>query len=405
MASVRQKNGKWYYRITLTVGDGSHKYIERGSWTNKREALEAGRQAEQLYKNGYVDIRKKNLTFSFLSEEWLGICDKKYKPKSIIHYKEILNNYILPKIKDFNILAISTKQCQDIIDVPINKHKSYSRIYHTKIVLSNIFNYAIQQGYMRDNPAKGVILPSKRTRLAQTLNHRSENKIVSKSVLEAIFKRFPKTSTPYIPLLLGYKAGLRIGEVFGLFVEDFDYNNKVLHIRRQLQFDENGKLFFTNPKYCNPGEGRDVILDENTCRVLRQRIELLIANTIPMGYKQYFIDQNGYLNEDSGTHIFPLNYNLNTGEILTPRSLIYAGRVIHGKESTIDVVDPDWCFHNLRHTHASECLAAGMSPVSVQKRLGHRSLNTTFKTYIHETEIQVTASRDILEKMYNKILY
>jgi integrase len=81
-------------------------------------------------------------------------------------------------------------------------------------------------------------------------------------------------------------------------------------------------------------------------------------------------------------------------------NMAYTTRVIHGHESYIDVSDPNWCFHHLRHAHASECLAAGMSPVSVQKRLGHRSLNTTFKTYIHETETQVTESRDILEKMY-----
>ena len=400
MASVRQKNGKWYYRITLTVGDGSHKYIERGSWKSKKEALEAGRQAEQLYKNGDLNTRKKNLSFSFLTQEWLSICDKKYKPKSIKHYKELLHHYILPELGDFLITAISTKQCQGVVDIAINKRNSFSRIYHTKIVMSNIFNYAIQQGYMKENPAKGVILPAKRTRIAQTLNHRSENKIVSKSLIEAIFKRFPKTSTPYIPLLLGYKAGLRIGEVFGLFVEDFDYSNKVLHIRRQLQYDEYGKLYFTYPKYCDAGGGRDVILDDATCRILKQRVDLIIDNLVPMGYKSYFIDQNGYLNENEGKQILPLNYNLRTGEIMTPRALVYVARVIHGKESTIDEIDEDWCFHNLRHTHASECLAAGMSPVSVQNRLGHKSLNTTFKTYIHETETQVTASRDIINKLY-----
>lgn len=66
MASVRQKNGKWYYRITLTVGDGSHKYIERGSWTSKKEALEAGKEAEKLLKHGDMDERrKKSFLFFF----------------------------------------------------------------------------------------------------------------------------------------------------------------------------------------------------------------------------------------------------------------------------------------------------------------------------------------------------
>ena len=29
MASARLKGDKWYYRIALTIGDGTHKYIER----------------------------------------------------------------------------------------------------------------------------------------------------------------------------------------------------------------------------------------------------------------------------------------------------------------------------------------------------------------------------------------
>lgn len=116
MASVRQKNGKWYYRITLTVGDGSHKYIERGSWTSKKEALEAGKEAEKLLKHGDMDERRKNLSFSFLSEEWLSTCDKRYKPRSIMHYKEMLNggdiaNYIFISVTEGKSYATLNPPC------------------------------------------------------------------------------------------------------------------------------------------------------------------------------------------------------------------------------------------------------------------------------------------------------
>lgn len=39
--------------------------------------------------------------------------------------------------------------------------------------------------------------------------------------------------------------------------------------------------------------------------------------------------------------------------------------------------------HGLRHTHASLLLFAGVSIASVAKRLGHASMNTTQKTYLH----------------------
>ncbi len=39
--------------------------------------------------------------------------------------------------------------------------------------------------------------------------------------------------------------------------------------------------------------------------------------------------------------------------------------------------------HGLRHTHASILLFAGVSIASVAHRLGHSSMTTTQKTYLH----------------------
>ena len=40
-------------------------------------------------------------------------------------------------------------------------------------------------------------------------------------------------------------------------------------------------------------------------------------------------------------------------------------------------------FHDLRHTHASLLLQAGVNPKIVQERLGHESITTTMDTYSH----------------------
>jgi integrase len=78
----------------------------------------------------------------------------------------------------------------------------------------------------------------------------------------------------------------------------------------------------------------------------------------------------------------------------------HVGRVIHGKEGVFDCVDPLWDFHMLRHTHASECIAAGMPPESVRKRLGHKRLDTTYRFYVHETEDQSDRAKSVLEVMF-----
>lgn len=49
--------------------------------------------------------------------------------------------------------------------------------------------------------------------------------------------------------------------------------------------------------------------------------------------------------------------------------------------------------HGLRHTHASILLFAGVSIGSVARRLGHASMTTTQKTYLHI--IQELENQDI----------
>ena len=39
--------------------------------------------------------------------------------------------------------------------------------------------------------------------------------------------------------------------------------------------------------------------------------------------------------------------------------------------------------HDLRHTHATMALAAGVHPRVVQERLGHASISVTLDTYSH----------------------
>ena len=49
--------------------------------------------------------------------------------------------------------------------------------------------------------------------------------------------------------------------------------------------------------------------------------------------------------------------------------------------------------HGLRHTHASILLYAGVSIASVARRLGHASMTTTQKTYLHV--IQELENQDV----------
>ena len=72
--------------------------------------------------------------------------------------------------------------------------------------------------------------------------------------------------------------------------------------------------------------------------------------------------------------------------IIQPSTEFWKGTVKKLGISTISV-------HGLRHTHASILLFAGVSIGSVARRLGHASMTTTQKTYLHI--IQELENQDI----------
>ncbi len=71
---------------------------------------------------------------------------------------------------------------------------------------------------------------------------------------------------------------------------------------------------------------------------------------------------------------------------IIPRSMEFWSDTAKLQISTISV-------HGLRHTHASILLFAGVSIGSVARRLGHASMTTTQKTYLHI--IQELENQDI----------
>jgi integrase len=70
------------------------------------------------------------------------------------------------------------------------------------------------------------------------------------------------------------------------------------------------------------------------------------------------------------------------GEPVPPRSLTHEFAKVAG--SVKDV--PRVRFHDLRHSHATQLLTAGVHPKVAQERLGHSTISTTLDLYSHVSE-------------------
>jgi integrase len=60
-------------------------------------------------------------------------------------------------------------------------------------------------------------------------------------------------------------------------------------------------------------------------------------------------------------------------------------------------------FHDLRHTHATLALAAGVHPKVVSERLGHASITITLDTYSHASPaMQETAAELVASLVFDR---
>ena len=156
-------------------------------------------------------------------------------------------------------------------------------------------------------------------------------------------------------ILLVAKTGIRFSEGLAITPKDFDFSRQMISINKTWDYKGDGGFLPTK----NKSSVRKVQIDWQT---VIQFSELIKG-----------------LPEDEPIFVKKKVYNSTVNDILCR----------HCQRLNIPVIS----VHGLRHTHASVLLFAGVSIASVARRLGHASMTTTQKTYLHI--IQELENRDV----------
>lgn len=156
-------------------------------------------------------------------------------------------------------------------------------------------------------------------------------------------------------ILLVAKTGMRFSEALALTPKDFDFSHQTLSINKT--WDYKGKGGFQPTK--NKSSVRKIQIDWQTVIQFSELVKGMPKD------QPIFVKTNVY--------------NSTVNDILRR----------YCEKCNIPVIS----VHGLRHTHASLLLFAGVSIASVARRLGHSSMTTTQKTYLHI--IQELENKDI----------
>lgn len=402
--AARKRGNKWEYRFEGAKIDGKRQQFSKSGFATKKEALEAGAKALAQYNQAGTFFIPSEISFADYLDFWIdNYCKSNLKPVTITNYQKKIRLHIKPVLGQYKLKALSPTVLQQFMTDKFNEGYSRNTLSVIKGILSNSLTYAVEPlKYIESNPMLYVKLPSKRAQ-AKVPTRSSPHVYIPKDKMNEIFTRFPEGASAHIPLMLGYKCGLRLGEAFAVMWKDIDFDNKTLSVNRQIQWHEKDKTiptstgywYFTNPKY---DSFRTIILDDALLSLLKQaknKQEKAIAYYDDLYIHNYMSEHTHILNTSCDGEEIGLVVVRESGEFIQPRIMQHTSYIIH---TQLDY--PEFDFHSLRHTHCSMLLEAGASPKYVQERLGHKNIQVTMQIYQHLTDNMSKQGNDILNQLF-----
>lgn len=369
--SVKQAdNGTWYFVLDVPSADldargrPKRKQTRRRGFKTRREALgELNRVLATLDTQSYVAPAKQTLA-EYLRETWLPGIEHTIRPSTFESYGRLLRLHVIA-------LPVAHKQLQAVDGSDLNRLYAYllagdeatgrkplsrKTVRYVRAVLHRAYRDAVRWNLVHRNPVDASDPPAPAPR-QEMLTWTPEQLAV---FLEGATKHRHAGAW----WLLG-TTGMRRGEALGLRWADVDLDRGRVVIRRTLVLKlETPGWAWSQPK-TNAGY-RTVSIDEETVAALRAHKAKQNQEKLRLGA--------GYLDLDlvtataEGTPVMPSRFS--------EQFLRLAAR--HGL--------PRIRLHDLRHTHATHLLQAGIHPRVVQDRLGHANVSITLDIYSHVTE-------------------
>ena len=220
---VREKipgSGVWWVFIKHN-GQRKSKQVGR----DKRAAREIAEKIKAKLVLGDFNLDKKVKpvsTFGEYAKTWIGITvPSTCKAISVLDYKGILNNHILPVFGKIPVTDITRLAIKNFLMKKSNDGYASSSVTHIKNAISGVLSLAIDDEVIKTNPAHklGKIIREKGIRLQADPLTKEET-----SLLLNIFKEHYSRHYPMALTLC--RTGMRLGEVIGLQWGDIDFNNR-----------------------------------------------------------------------------------------------------------------------------------------------------------------------------------
>lgn len=326
--------------------------MEIGKYFRDFDTLITLHQCEPKNKvedNKMLDNINNQILFCDYYEKWIKVYKEGAIRKVTLEKYYMTHRWLKKLIPELKICEMTRINYQQLLnDYALYHERQTTMDFHHQ--LKGAILDAVDEGLLDRDPTRKAIIKGK-TPAAKKI------KYINQFELHTLLNNLnlkSEISWDWFILIVA-KTGLRFSEALALTPKDFDFGRQSISVSKTWDYKGDGGFLPTK----NKSSVRKVQIDWQTVIQFSELIKGLPED------KPIFV--NGKV------------YNSTVNDILAR----------YCKKANVPVIS----VHGLRHTHASLLLFAGVSIASVARRLGHSSMNTTQKTYLHI--IQELESQDV----------
>jgi integrase len=293
----------------------------------------------------------------WIRESWLPMTEPRVKPSTFHSYSRNLELHVLPALGRKPLQQLTPPmltalygQLAKVTDQ--RKALSAKTIRYIHATLHKVLADAVDAGLLGRNVAAGAKPPRPGRRATGGVNAWDPQELTAFLAHVSATRLGPMWR-------LSAMTGMRRGEILGLRWCDLDLDNARLSVRQAL-VAVGYEVIHSTPK---SHSARVIDLDAETVRQLRAHRQCQDAERAEWGTD--YRDQDLVVAKENGEAIHPHTFSQSFERLVEKAGL----RKIR--------------LHDLRHTHATLALKAGVPVKVISERLGHESPAFTLKQYAH----------------------
>lgn len=368
------KTGKKQYKLAMYAGkdENGKSILIRKKRLTKKQALELYYKYKMQIASGeYKPVEHKRMHFKELFDMWVKVYADTVEESTLATTTNIFNNHILPVLGSIYVDKLPVTKCQKVAqewrqEAP-RTFKRYIRY------VNNVLDYGVNLELLASNPMRKIVRPKVKRQVKKKFDD-----FYNKEELETFLRDCKSCKSTKIFTffrVLSY-SGMRKEEILALTWEDINFHKNTISINKALKMGLKNRLYVDTTKTAD--SVRVLNMDSQTMNYLREWKKVQLKELFQIGINALNNQTQLVFSNSNNSYIHPSKPREWNMSICKKYNL----RFIR--------------IHGFRHTHASLLFRAGVTPKEVQKRLGHKKIETTLDIYTHVYEDESTEAIDKL---------